>query len=154
MLALRELLHPSCVSPRIVAATKAEALERLASDAARALDLPAADILGAVLAREAQGSTGFGGGVAIPHGKLGGLGAVTGYFARLDKPVDFDAVDREPVDLLFLLLAPENAVAAHLMALAKVSRLFRDADLCAALRQAKTAEALYAIAEGARDRAA
>lgn len=154
MLALRELLHPSCVFPRIVAASKREVLERLADLAGAAFDLPAADILAAILAREAEGSTGFGGGVAIPHGKIAGLGAVTGYFARLEKPVEYDAVDGEPVDLLFLLLAPENAVAAHLMALAKVSRLFRDAELRAALRQAKTAEAMFAIAEGARDRAA
>ena len=118
--------------------------------AAAAFNLPGEDVLAAVETREAQGSTGFGGGVAIPHGKIAGLGAVTGYFARLAAPIDYDAVDGAPVDLFFLLLAPEHAVAAHLKALAKVSRLLRDAELCAALRKAESGDAVYAIAEGAR----
>lgn len=153
-MSLRELLRPSCVVSGLPASGKRDALERLAVAAGAALDLSSDAILAAVLQREAEGSTGFGGGVAIPHGKLAGLGAVTGYLARLARPVDFDAVDGAPVDLLFLLLAPDNAVAAHLKALAKVSRLLRDADLCDALRTAKTAEAMFAIADGARDRAA
>ena len=88
----------------------------------------------AVAAREELGSTGLGHGVAIPHARLPGLDAVRGFFMRLTKPIDFDAVDRQPVDLVFVLLAPENAGAAHLKALARVSRALRDPAVCAKLR--------------------
>ena len=99
-----------------------------------------------MLEREQLGSTGVGKGVAIPHGKIEGLSSVVGVLARLEAPVDFDAVDDQPVDIAFLLLAPANATAAHLKALAKVSRLLRDDDAREALRGAETAEALFAIA--------
>ena len=99
-----------------------------------------------LLEREQLGSTGVGDGVALPHGKIEGLGKIVGVLARLEAPVSFDALDDQPVDLVFMLLAPANATAAHLKALAKVSRLLRDEDAREALRGADSAEALFAIA--------
>ena len=90
-------------------------------------------------------STGVGGGIAIPHGKLDALDRIVGMFARLAEPIDFDAVDDQPVDLIFLLLAPEGAGADHLKALSRVSRLFRDPRVCERLREADDAGALYEI---------
>jgi PTS system nitrogen regulatory IIA component len=93
--------------------------------------------------RERLGTTGVGHGIAIPHGKVSGLNGIFGFFARLQAPVPFDAIDDRPVDLLFMLLAPEAAGADHLRALAKVSRLLRDQKLCEKMRQAKDAGAIY-----------
>ncbi len=95
--------------------------------------------------REGLQSTGIGEGVAIPHGKLPGLDRLYGLFARLDKPVDFDAIDEQPVDLICVLLAPETAGADHLKALARVSRLLRDKSICEKLRGTDKAEAIYAL---------
>jgi PTS system nitrogen regulatory IIA component len=96
--------------------------------------------------REQLGSTGVGRGVAIPHGKIEGVPAITGLLVKLDQPIDFEAVDDQPVDLLFVLLAPADATAAHLKALARVSRLLRDEHVREALRGAETTEAMFAIA--------
>jgi nitrogen PTS system EIIA component len=95
--------------------------------------------------REKLGSTGVGNGIAIPHGKLPKLGKLFGLFARLDRPIDFEALDGQQVDLIFLLLAPESAGADHLKALARVARLLRDADIAHKLRASRDAEALYAV---------
>lgn len=151
---LNKILPPNCVSANLVATSKRGAFESLSRAAAGELGVPAADILAAIRQREDEGTTGFGGGVGIPHGRLANIGQVSGYLARLSAPIDYDAIDDEPVDLLFLLLAPEQATAAHLKALAQVSRLFRDAELRAALRRATSADALYALANGARVEAA
>ena len=106
-------------------------------------------VLDLLLARERLGSTGVGAGVAIPHAKLAGLSKPSAVFARLREPIDFDAVDGRPVDLIFLLLAPDSAGSDHLKALALVSRLLRDERVCARLRGTDSAEALYAILTGA-----
>jgi nitrogen PTS system EIIA component len=98
-----------------------------------------------LLKREKLGSTGIGQGIAIPHGKVATLSRVYGLFARLAVPVDFDSVDNQPVDLVFVLLAPEHAGADHLKALAKISRLLRDSAVVAKLRGTEDAEGLYAI---------
>jgi PTS system nitrogen regulatory IIA component len=98
-----------------------------------------------LLERERLGTTGVGNGIAIPHGKLAGLKQLFGMFARLEQPVDFDAIDEQPVDLIFLLLAPEAAGADHLKALARVSRLLRDRSVCEKLRGANQADAIYAL---------
>jgi PTS system nitrogen regulatory IIA component len=105
--------------------------------------------------RERLGSTGFGGGVAIPHGKIQGLDKVFGYFARLAAPVDYQAVDGMPVDLVVLLLSPPDAGADHLKALAGVSRMLRDRQAVAKLRGARSKDAIFAILSGdeARDAA-
>lgn len=143
---LEALLSADGVIPNLKARCKREVLSLLAERAAALTGAPAETIRETLAEREQLGSTGVGKGVAIPHGKVAGIGAVTGLLARLETPVDFDSVDDQPVDLVFLLLAPDNATAAHLKALAKVSRLLRDDEVRAALRGAETAEALFAIA--------
>jgi PTS system nitrogen regulatory IIA component len=147
-MALRDLLAPSCVYPHLAAGTKREALIRLSQIAAERIGLDVADIFESLVEREALSSTGFGGGIAIPHGRIAGLSAVTGFFARLETPLDWDALDGAPVDCVFMLLAPAAATAAHLKALAKVSRALRDTETRAALRATHDAEALYAILNG------
>jgi PTS system nitrogen regulatory IIA component len=110
--------------------------------------LPALDereVFETLLQRERLGSTGIGDGVAIPHGKLPGLDRLFGLVARLEKPVDFDALDGQPVDIAFLLLAPEGAGADHLKALAQVARLLREPGILERIRAARDASALYAL---------
>ena len=143
---LEELLSADGVIPSLRARCKREVLSALAERASELIGVPAETIRETLQEREQLGSTGVGRGVAIPLGKIEGLSQVVGVLARLETPVDFDAVDDQPVDLVFLLLAPVNATAAHLKALAKVSRLLRDDEARQALRGAKTAEALFAIA--------
>ncbi len=143
---LVDLLSPKAVVPSLHARCKREALAMLAERAAALTGADADVIRESLMEREKLGSTGVGRGVAIPHGKIEGLGAMTGLLARLDQPIDFDAVDEQPVDLIFVLLAPADASAAHLKALAKVSRLLRDERVREALRGAETPEALFAIA--------
>lgn len=145
-MALDDLLSPQGVIPNLRACCKREALQALAERAADITGRPASGIMETLLEREQLGSTGVGDGVALPHGKIENLKQIVGVFARLETPVSFDALDDQPVDLIFMLLAPANATAAHLKALAKVSRLFRDPDARAALRNADSAEALFAIA--------
>ncbi len=143
---LQDLLSPQGVIHNLRAKCKRDALLALAEKASGMINRPAADIMATLLEREQLGSTGVGDGVALPHGKIEGLGEIVGVLARLETPVSFDSVDDQPVDLIFMLLAPANATAAHLKALAKVSRLFRDAEAREALRGADSAEALFAIA--------
>ncbi len=107
--------------------------------------LPEKQIFETLNERERLGTTGVGAGIAIPHGRMAGVAHITGVFARLESAIDYEAVDGQPVDLVFMLLAPENAGADHLKALARVSRLLRNQQTCEKLRAAKTAEALYAI---------
>ena len=95
--------------------------------------------------REKLGSTAVGNGVAIPHGKLPKLGRSFGLFARLERPIDFEALDGQPVDLVFLLLAPEAAGADHLKALARVARLLRDPEIAKKLRNSRDVDALYTV---------
>lgn len=143
---LNDLLSPKGVIHNLRARCKREALQMLAETASDIIDHPASEIMTTLLEREQLGSTGVGDGVALPHGKVEGLNKIVGVLARLETPVTFDAVDDQPVDLIFMLLAPANATAAHLKALAKVSRLLRDPDARDALRGADSAEALFAIA--------
>ena len=146
VMGLEDLLCASGVIYNLKAQCKREALQALADTAGSMVDAPAATIISMLLKREQLGSTGVGDGVAIPHCKIDGIGKVTGMLARLEKPIDFDADDEQPVDIIFMLLAPANAPAAHLKALAKVSRLLKDNDIRNALRGADSAEALFAIA--------
>ncbi|MAW80521.1 MAG: transcriptional regulator [Parvularcula sp.] len=143
---LEDLLSPQGVIHNLRVNCKREALQALADKASSLVDRPAADIMTTLLEREQLGSTGVGDGVALPHGKIEGLSKIIGVLARLETPVSFDALDDQPVDLVFMLLAPANATAAHLKALAKVSRLLRDDHAREALRGADSAEALFAIA--------
>lgn len=152
---LSEMISVDCVDAGLSAANKKALFQQLAIAMARKTGLAAKDIVASLNEREKLGSTGFGGGVAIPHGKIAGLEHVVGYFARLTAPVEFQAVDELPVDLVFLLLSPPDAGADHLKALAGVSRLLRDRNLAAKLRGARSKDAIYALIAGveARDAA-
>lgn len=140
-----DLIAPDAIVPNLRANSKKQVLQELARRAAEIAGAPERAVFEVLLERERLGTTGVGHGIAIPHGKLPELDRVHGLFARLEKPVDFDAIDEQPVDLLFLLLAPEQAGADHLKALARVSRLLRDGSLCEKLRGADSADAIYAL---------
>ena len=141
-----DLLTAECVLPEINANCKREAFRAIAEHAATQTGVGPDDIVDVLLKREMLGSTGVGDGVAIPHAKIDHLPKITGVLGRLAKPVDFEALDDQPVDLIFALLAPTNATAAHLKALAQVSRLLRDDNIRDALRGAESAEAMHLIA--------
>jgi PTS system nitrogen regulatory IIA component len=140
-----DLLDRTAIALRVSASSKRQALAVVAEIAARNLKLDSGDILDALTEREQAGSTGVGHGVAAPHARLEGLTRMRGVFVRLDQPVAFDAVDDQPVDLIFALFAPKDAGAEHLRALARVSRLLRQAELREQLRQARTADAIHAL---------
>jgi PTS system nitrogen regulatory IIA component len=142
---IEDLLNPTGVIAKLRATSKKQVLQELAKRAAESTGLPERQIFEVLLERERLGTTGVGNGIAIPHGKLAGLKQLFGMFARLEQPVDFDAIDEQPVDLIFLLLAPEAAGADHLKALARVSRLLRDRSVCEKLRGANQADAIYAL---------
>ncbi|MEM8772392.1 MAG: PTS sugar transporter subunit IIA [Pseudomonadota bacterium] len=144
-----DILSSKGVIYNLKARCKREALEVMSERAAVMVNRPANEIMATLLEREQLGSTGVGDGVAIPHGKIENLSSITGVLALLEKPVSFDALDDQPVDLVFLLLAPENATAAHLKALARVSRLLRDPETRAAFRGADSSESLFAAATSA-----
>jgi PTS system nitrogen regulatory IIA component len=140
-----DLIAPNAIIPALKVNGKKQALQEIAAKAAVLTGQSDRAILEILLQREKLGSTGVGNGVAIPHGKLPKLGKVFGLFARLERPVDFEALDGQPVDLVFLLLAPEGAGADHLKALARVARLLRDPEIARKLRESRDAEALYAV---------
>ncbi len=142
---MHELISPRGILPALKVGSKKQALQELAHRAADLTGQHERAIFDVLLERERLGSTGVGNGLAIPHGKMPALDRVHGLFARLERPVGFDAIDEQPVDLIFLLLAPEQAGADHLKALARVSRLLRDAGVCEKLRGTANADALYAI---------
>ena len=145
MMEITDLITPESVVPNLKVTSKKHALQEISKRMAESYDLTEREIVEILLEREKLGSTGVGNGIAIPHGKLKNLDCLCGYFARLERPVEFDAVDERPVDLIFLLLAPEEAGADHLKALARVSRLMRDKAVCKKLRGSNTSEALYAL---------
>ena len=140
-----DLIVPQGVVAKLHVTSKKQALQELAKRAADLTGQPERSIFEVLIERERLGTTGVGNGIAIPHGKLPGLDRLYALFARLDKPIDFDAIDEQPVDLICLLLAPETAGADHLKALARVSRLLRDAAICEKLRGTDKSEALYAL---------
>ncbi len=145
---INELMTSGEVVANLRATSKKQALQELAKRMADVIGLHERAIFDVLMERERLGTTGVGKGIAIPHGKLPNLDRLYGLFARLEQPVDFQAIDERPVDLIFLLLAPESAGADHLKALAKVSRLLRDPATCEKLRGTDTADALYAILTG------
>ena len=142
---LSEFLSTDSVLPTVKAPNKRQLLQDLANHAAKRTKLDARRIFDVLLQRERLLTTGLGQGTAIPHGKFADLDRVHGLFAKLAYPVDFKSVDEQPVDLVFVLLSPEAASGDHLMALARVSRLFRDPHIVAKLRGTEDAEGLYAI---------
>ena len=147
---LSDILQASDVLPALQAGSKRQVLQALAAHAAEATGLDERMIFDVLLQRERLGSTALGGGIAIPHGRFPGLQRVRGFFARLATPVDFDALDHKPVDIVFMLMAPEAAGADHLKALARVSRVLRDKSLVEKLRATREPNALYALLTGAQ----
>ena len=142
---LADLIAPEAVYPSLKAKTKKQVLQELAQKAAALTRVDAREIFDTLLQREHLGSTGVGRGIAIPHGRLATLPNIVSVFARLDEPIDFEALDNEPVDLIFLLLAPEHAGADHLKALARIARLLRDQDVAKKLRASRDAQAIYSV---------
>ncbi|MCW2245302.1 PTS system nitrogen regulatory IIA component [Azospirillum fermentarium] len=140
-----DLITPHAIIATLRAGSKKQALQEMARRAADLTGQHERAVFDVLLERERLGTTGVGHGIAIPHGKLPGLERVHGVFARLERPIDFDAIDEQPVDLIFMLLAPEQAGADHLKALARVSRLLRDAAVCEKLRGSESADAIYAL---------
>jgi PTS system nitrogen regulatory IIA component len=140
-----DLLDCGSIAPRVNAVSKRQALAVVAEIAARAFDLKAPRVFDALMEREAAEATGVGHGVAIPHAHVAGLARIRGVFVRLEAPVEFNAVDDEPVDLLFALLAPEGGGPERLMALARVSRVLRQPKLLEQLRRARGGDAIHAL---------
>jgi len=145
MVRVSDLAGPKAIVPNLKVTSKKQALQELAAFASHLLGRDEREIFEVLLNRERLGTTGLGHGAAIPHGKLPGLKRIVGIFARLEKPVDFDSHDDQPVDLIFVLLAPEAAGAEHLKSLACVSRLLRDAEMCEKIRGSENADAMYAL---------
>ena len=139
------LTGPDAVLAHAKATGKQALLAELAGKAAGLFKVDERKLFDRLLERERLGSTGIGGGIAIPHGRLTTVAKPVGLFARLAHPVDFDAIDERPVDIVFLLVTPEGAGADHLKALARVSRLLRDRSLVEKLRATEKADALYAL---------
>jgi len=152
---INNLISAESVIPNLRATSKKQALQDLARRAADITGLHERAIFDVLMERERLGTTGVGNGTAIPHGKMPNLDRLYGLFARLEHAIDFQSIDEQPVDLIFLLLAPESAGADHLKALARVSRLLRDTTVCEKLRGTEDAEALYALlTESTENRAA
>src|SRR5438132_8575716 len=142
---LTDLVTPNAIIQALKVKGKKKAIKELSSRAAKLTGQNERLIFETLMQREKLGSTGVGNGIAIPHGKLPKLEKLVGLFARLDRAIDFEALDGQPVDLIFLLLAPEAAGADHLKALARVARLLRDGDTINKLRESREPEALYAV---------
>ena len=144
-MSLDKILAQDAVIPTLRVNGKKQALQELSERAAMASGLPAREIFDAILQRERLGPTGVGDGIAIPHGKLARCERICGVFARLERPIDFEALDGLPVDLIFLLIAPETAGADHLKALAAIARALRTPGVAAQLRGARDAATIYSL---------
>lgn len=142
---LSGLITPEAIIPVLKANSKKQVLKILAEKAADLTGLDERVVFDIILQREKLGSTGVGSGIAIPHGKLPGIDQIVGIFARLERPVDFETLDDEPIDLVFLFLAPENAGADHLKALSQIARVLRCPDVVQKLRNTRDVNALYAL---------
>ncbi|MEE2662262.1 MAG: PTS IIA-like nitrogen regulatory protein PtsN [Pseudomonadota bacterium] len=140
---IQEILSTHCVFASLNAKSKKQVLEELAGKASGATGVSGNKVFETLLERERLGTTGVGGGIAIPHGKVEGLDRLLGFFARLEDPIEFESIDDKPVDLIFLLLAPMTGGTDHLKALAKISRLLRDHTKCDKLRAEASPERLY-----------
>ena len=141
-----ELLSKSAIRTKIKAANKKQLLQDIANLASEHVDIPNMNIAKSLQQREILGPTGIGNGVAIPHVKIIGLNKIHGFFSSLDRPIDFESADKQPVDLIFTLLAPEDSNGTeHLKALAMVSRFFSDKDIRSKLRSSENTESLFAI---------
>ena len=142
---LTDLIARDAILPALKVASKKQALQELSELAALQSIVPAREIFDALVQRERLGSTGIGAGIAIPHGKLAKVSRIFGVFARVEKPIDFEALDGEPVDLILLLIAPESAGADHLKALARAARMLRTQAVTSKLRATRDAALMYSI---------
>ena len=149
---LSEFLDFDAIKPSLSGGNKRALLQQLSQFAGARLELNAAEILSSITERERLGSTGFGQGVAIPHGKIEGLNRIYCLFARLSEPIDYKSIDGQKVDLVFLLLSPPDAGAEHLKALASISRVTRHAPTLEKMRGARSRDALAAVLLGADER--
>lgn len=152
---LSDLVTPDSIVTGEGVASKKALFQQIASLAVTRLGVDPGSVIERLGERERLGSTGFGGGIALPHAKIAGLNEVAGFFIRLPQPIEFQAIDHLPVDLVFALLSPSDAGAEHLKALARVSRRMRERTFVAKLRGAGSADAIYALLAGveARDAA-
>ncbi|WP_340109361.1 PTS IIA-like nitrogen regulatory protein PtsN [Pikeienuella sp. HZG-20] len=142
---MKSIVSPEALYVALNATSKKHLMQEISQRAADAYGLDQRAVFDALVERERLGATGMGRGVAIPHARLAGLDRVVSVFSRLQKPIDYDSVDGEPVDLVFALFAPESAGADHLRALARISRCLRDPSICAKLRGTDQAAAIYAV---------
>ena len=142
---ITDLVAPEAILPALKVNSKKQALQELAAKAAELTGQNERAIFEVLLQREKLGTTAVGYGVAIPHGKLPKLERIFGLFGRLERPIEFEAMDGQPVDLVFLLLAPEGAGADHLKALSRIARVLRDADTVAKIRGTREAVAIHAL---------
>ncbi|SIR22066.1 PTS IIA-like nitrogen-regulatory protein PtsN [Bosea sp. TND4EK4] len=145
LMTLTDLLSPQAVISPLRANSKKQALLELSQHAALLTGLPERELYESLLQRERLGSTGIGDGIAIPHGRMPGIGRLVGLFARLDKPIDFESLDGQPVDIVFVLIAPEGAGADHLKALARVARVLRNQTVLEQIRKIRDPEMIYAL---------
>lgn len=142
---LEDLIVAQSILPALKVSSKKQAIQVLSEKAAEISGMDEREIFETLLQRERLGSTGVGAGIAIPHGKLTKAEEIFGVFARLENPIDFDSLDDQPVDIIFLLLAPEGAGADHLKALAKIARVLRNSDIIQKIRATSDNEALYSL---------
>lgn len=142
---LQDLIVEQAILPTLKVSSKKQAIQILSEKAGELSGLDEREVFETLLQRERLGSTGVGAGIAIPHGKLPSVEKIFGIFARLETPIDFDALDDQPVDIIFLLLAAEGAGADHLKALAKIARLLRNSDTIQKIRATSDQEALYSL---------
>ena len=142
---LSDIMSANSIVLSLKANNKRQLLQELAQKASELTGINDRTIFDTILERENLGSTGFGGGTALPHGRLSELQQVVGLFVRLNSPIDFDAIDNKPVDLVFLLLSPESNGADHLTALAQISRVLKDEETCTKLRAAASKEEIQAL---------
>jgi PTS system nitrogen regulatory IIA component len=142
---LTDIIRTGAVKVLHSVSSKKRLFQELGELAREIYGLDPARVVEALIQREGLGPTGVGNGVALPHARLDGLDGVRGIFLRLEKPLDFDAIDRQPVDLVFCLLAPSGSGVEHLKALALVSRTLRDPSICAKLRANADPATLHTI---------
>jgi len=148
---ISNLIDMDTIFPKLKVSSKKQLIQELGNIAKNSIKRPVHEIATILMERERLGSTGVGHGVAIPHGRFAELNKICGIFAKLEKPINYDALDNQPVDLVFLLLVPEEAGASHLKALAKISRVLRDQSVCEKLRGTDSGDAIYAILNSANN---
>ncbi|MGE0753719.1 MAG: PTS sugar transporter subunit IIA [Alphaproteobacteria bacterium] len=140
-----ELLPKEAVFPHVEARDKKQALRHMAAHAGHITGVPEKDIYSEIMEREQHGTTCMGSGVCVPHGRFPKLSKPVAFFAHFNEPVEFDGADGQPVDLMFMLLSPQDSNTEHIKAMAMLSRLLRNKLLCTQLRKAGDSQAMYEL---------